>query len=608
MLKRHCDMQLEEQYVALSEARQCLQETLEAEVRGTGTRIKVKRLVTSLYSMYKRARADLAGRLTGIPLEDVPDSQVAPLPACYIVCLCCPLPTCVCVEWACASCTHALRVLTVLAHELPALLAPVRVGLLCTLACTLASSVMIVVQFVALCKLHRIIDQKTDVAKLNVVFSQGSEGAGQIGNDATGRAAESRLCYQILGIVHSLWAPVPGSMKDFISTPKRNGYRGLHSVMLTLGCKAALPVEVIIHTEPMHWLAEFGIAAESWVRASEDMCMQQSRRKGHHRAAVRAGLPLKAESGLSEHRNGTANGSAVSGKSVKSVPKSGSRAHNGAAPTHGTGSNGASSNGASSNGAGRLPARGGNNSQPQNGAAPVGAPRIAYEDIPDVEELAGADESAGGVVGSGRWEFALSLFATDPFSNSEDFPGGEDVFERTVATQTPQPGMVVPAARQLGDEAISRRVNWLQSIRHWQEEFLGSVSATEFVEVIQSDLLTQTVFAFTPAGDILRLPKGATVVDFAYHVHSEVGNNMVSAKVNGRMVGAQYELHNADVVEIIQYAAAKSSLQNVQRHRDWLPLARTQSARHKLSRFLRASEAPSDSEKTGEIPLPCGVC
>ena len=80
MLKAHRDKQLEEQSAALSEAQQCLQETLEAEVGGTGTRIKVKRLVTSLYSMYKKARADLAGRLTGIPLEDVPDSQVLELP------------------------------------------------------------------------------------------------------------------------------------------------------------------------------------------------------------------------------------------------------------------------------------------------------------------------------------------------------------------------------------------------------------------------------------------------------------------------------------------------------------------------------------------------
>ena len=442
-------------------------------------------------------------------------------------------------------------------------------------------------QFVALCKLHRIIDEKTDVAKLNVVFSQGSDGAGHNGTEATGRTSESRLCYQILGIVHSLWAPVPGSMKDFISTPKRNGYRGLHSVMLTLGCRVALPVEVIIHTEPMHWLAEFGIAAESWVRASEDRCMEQSRRKGHHRAAVRAGMSLKPEKALGEHRKPPR----TQGFFVPN--KSGTSVHNGATPSH----------------AANVPTQDTNGAQPQNVATPVGAKRIVYEDIPEVEKLVGKDQPADGGMGSGRWEFALSLFATDPFSNSEDVTGAEDAFDRS--DDAPQPeGIAAPAARQLGDEATARRVNWLQSIRHWQEEFLGSVSATEFVEVIQSDLLTQTVFAFTPAGDILRLPKGATVVDFAYHVHSEVGNNMVSAKVNGRMVGAQHELQNADVVEIIQYAAAKNSPQNVRKHRDWLPYARTQSARHKLSRFLRQSEPIEDTKKqqiqtSGELRLPC---
>jgi hypothetical protein len=76
VLKQHRDKKIEEQSAALNDAQKALQETLEQEVRGTGTRIQVKRLVTSLYSMYKRARAELAARLTGIPLEEVPDSQV----------------------------------------------------------------------------------------------------------------------------------------------------------------------------------------------------------------------------------------------------------------------------------------------------------------------------------------------------------------------------------------------------------------------------------------------------------------------------------------------------------------------------------------------------
>jgi hypothetical protein len=76
VLKKHRDKVLDEQSAALCEAQQCLFETLEAEVTGSGTRIHVKRIITSIYSMYKKARGELASRLTGIPLEDVPDSQV----------------------------------------------------------------------------------------------------------------------------------------------------------------------------------------------------------------------------------------------------------------------------------------------------------------------------------------------------------------------------------------------------------------------------------------------------------------------------------------------------------------------------------------------------
>jgi sulfur carrier protein ThiS len=149
-----------------------------------------------------------------------------------------------------------------------------------------------------------------------------------------------------------------------------------------------------------------------------------------------------------------------------------------------------------------------------------------------------------------------------------------------------------PVPAKLGHVEMARRVNWLQSIQQWQEEFLGAVTATEFMEVMQRDLLTQTVFAFTVGGDIMRLPKGATVVDFAYHVHSEVGNSMVAAKVNGRHVPVSHELRNADVVEVIQYARASAGGEaSLRRHREWLPYARTQSARHKLQKFVREHSA-----------------
>lgn len=122
--------------------------------------------------------------------------------------------------------------------------------------------------------------------------------------------------------------------------------------------------------------------------------------------------------------------------------------------------------------------------------------------------------------------------------------GGTNSMDFANSGSAPRPAAQPPCER-LARDAIARRVNWLQSIRQWQQEFLSTVTAREFMEVMRQDLLGRTIFAFTPAGDILRLPKGATVVDFAYHVHTEVGNTMVSAKVNNVTVDASYELQNA---------------------------------------------------------------
>jgi len=154
---------------------------------------------------------------------------------------------------------------------------------------------------------------------------------------------------------------------------------------------------------------------------------------------------------------------------------------------------------------------------------------------------------------------------------------------------------------KLGRAALERRVNWLNSIREWQAEFLGTVTAQEFVQCIREDLLSQTVFVFTPLGDIMRLPLGATAVDFAYHVHSEVGNSMVAAKVNGRPVHPSYALCNADVVEVLQYAAAgrPQRLHAMQRHRSWLAFAKTRSARYKLGKWLKEEGAALAAEGGG---------
>jgi GTP pyrophosphokinase len=107
------------------------------------------------------------------------------------------------------------------------------------------------------------------------------------------------------------------------------------------------------------------------------------------------------------------------------------------------------------------------------------------------------------------------------------------------------------------------------------------MSSREFVDTITRDLLGSRVFVFTPKGEIKNLPKGATVVDYAYLIHTEIGNKMVAAKVNGNLVSPIHVLANAEVVEIIIYDKL-SAKYAFQRHQQWLQHAKTRSARHKI--------------------------
>lgn len=216
---------------------------------------------------------------------------------------------------------------------------------------------------------------------------------------------EKQVCYHVLGLVHALWQPIPGRVKDYIAVPKPNGYQSLHTTVIA---GSGLPLEVQIRTREMHRIAEYGIAA--------------------------------------------------------------------------------------------------------------------------------------------HWLYKQGL--TDP-------------------------------------EEIKRRVDWLRSIQEWQAEFSSS---REFVDAVTRDLLGGRVFVFTPKGRIINLPRGASPVDFAYHIHTEVGNHMVGAKVNGRIVPLSYELQNGEIVEILTAKTAHPS-------KDWLEYAKTRSAKQKVRAFFRADERAETLEK-----------
>ena len=123
------------------------------------------------------------------------------------------------------------------------------------------------------------------------------------------------------------------------------------------------------------------------------------------------------------------------------------------------------------------------------------------------------------------------------------------------------------------------RLSWLRSLVEWQEEIKGE---QEFEQALKIDVFGDRVFVFTPKGDVLDLPKGATPVDFAYAVHTELGDSCNGAKVDGKLAPLDGELQTNQVVEIL------TSKKKKRPPADWLEFAKTQAARSKIRKSLRA--------------------
>ena len=285
-----------------------------------------------------------------------------------------------------------------------------------------------------------------EVAQLRVVLELDDADVA----DGGANGASSRVCYHVLGLVHERWPPVPGRMNDYIATPKLNGYRALHTVVLPIGDSRkrddevaesdsrkgdVFPIELQIRTGEMHRMAESGIAADPEVKAA-------------WRATAR-----RAARRMRDARRGDAD-------------------------------------------------------------------LVSAPDLPSAEDAPSP--------------------SVDGDSDSDDDPDD--------ACKDAEDSVLIRSGH-------ARQVAWLSNIREWQEEFLGVLTAEEFVDTVTGDLLGRRVFVFTKSGGVMNLPHGSTVVDFAFY--TDAGLDAVACSVNGVPCEFDRALKNADVVEIFRGAPSE---------------------------------------------------
>ena len=242
---------------------------------------------------------------------------------------------------------------------------------------------------------NRNLDQIFDLMAIRAILDPDTSSVGMGREDA-----EKAVCYRALGIVHSLWTPIPGRFKDYVAVPKPNGYQSLHTTVIGL---LGQPIEVQIRTRSMHEVAEFGVAA--------------------------------------------------------------------------------------------------------------------------------------------HWAYKAGVTDTD---------------------------------------AIKERLEWMKQLL---EVDTSSDDAEGFIDAVKHDFLGERVLVFTPAGDVVSLPRGSTPIDFAYQVHTEVGHRCIGARVNGEIVPLNHELATGDRVEILTNRSSQYGPSQ-----DWLNIVVTRGAKQKIRHYFRAQE------------------
>ena len=178
------------------------------------------------------------------------------------------------------------------------------------------------------------------------------------------------------------------------------------------------------------------------------------------------------------------------------------------------------------------------------------------------------------------------------------FGPGKQLFEIQIRTRemhrTAEYGIAAHWVYKEGQsqrDDLDDKLGWFRQILELQ---LDAKTPDEFLEFLKLDLYAKEIFVFTPDGDVIRLPEGATPIDFAFAVHTEVGLHCAGAKVNGRIAPLSRQLRSSETVEIITAASARPS-------RDWLAHVRTGRARHKIRQWIRVEEQATSVKLGREI-------